>query len=146
MLRYGNLIEGVAWLAVVVGGEFEQAALTYGVVPFVQFGEEIFHLVSRHIGKETQAPRVDAHDGDACSTYATGGLEEGAVAAEADGHVDAETAEVVNDAGGLEGKGLCLAEEAVEVTVYIYLVAVAGEDGKQLLGMCRLAGLIDVSE
>ena len=67
-------------LGVVTGDDFEQAAFAYGVVPFVQLGKEMLHLIGRHVGKEAQTSGVDTYDGDACITYAVCCLEEGAVA------------------------------------------------------------------
>jgi hypothetical protein len=73
-------------------------------------------------------------------------LEKRAIATEADSHIHLEATEIIDDTGRLEGKALLLAEKMVEIAVYIHLITITRKDGKQLLGMYRLIGLVGISK
>ena len=117
----------------------------YTEVAVVEVGHRTLYVVGREAGKEAEAPRVEADDGNLFVAHAAGHVEEGAVAAHAHNVVGCEL--VVGDDFALGHVNLqVVCEELMERFGYSQFGLPLCANGEKLLHGSTLALLMNIAK
>ena len=105
----------------------------------------ILYLTRQHIGKEAEAPHVDAKDGNFLRPHPACRLEKRTITSHGNDIIHVKV-QIVEHASHLQGQALLPGDEVVKGPFHVHCRPPLGEERKNFLYCRRLLGLIFIAE